>query len=334
MARNTSDRRREASMNESLSALVERYLTERRRLGFQLRNSAYSLRNFAAHVQRSRHRGPLTIEVMTEWAREAGRRCYWPSAWALRLSRLRPFMGWLQQFEPRTEVPDDAIFGRRPRRGTPHIYTEQEIVELLAATRRLDPQPSFRAIVYETVFGLLASAGLRICEALALRVGDVDLERGVLTIRRTKFGKSRAVPLHPSSTQALRNYRLRRDLTGVPSGPDGPFFVGTRADLFGKPIQSHQVNLVFAALRRELGWVNRGTHHAPRIHDLRHTFVVRRVLLWQRDGVDVDQAMLSLATYVGHASVTDTYWYLQVVPDLIAVAAQRFEACMPEVHHA
>ena len=321
-------------MTDRLSALVERFLTERRRLGFQLTRPAYSLHSFAAHVQRSRHRGPLTLKVMTEWARDGGRRCNEPRAWALRLRQLRSFTRWLQQFEPRTEVPDDTIFGQRPGRGTPHIYSEQEVEELLAATRRLDPQPSFRTIAYETVFGLIASTGLRISEALALHVGDVDLKRGVLTIRRTKFGKSRAVPLHPSSTQALANYRVKRDLTGVPSGAEDPFFVGTRADLFGKPIKAHQVRLVFAALRRELGWVNRGTHHAPRIHDLRHTFVVRRVLLWQQDGIDVDRAMLSLSTYVGHVSITDTYWYLQAVPDLLAVAAQRFESCMPEVQHA
>lgn len=320
-------------MNDRLSAHVELYLAERRQLGFQLARVEYTLRSFAVHVQRIRHRGPLTVEVMSKWAREGGRRCYEPSAWALRLSKLRPFMRWLRQFEPHTEVPDDTVFGRRAVRGTPHIYTEQQVEELLGAARRLGPEPCFRAIAYETVFGLLASTGLRISEALALQVGDVDLRRGVLTIRRTKFGKSRAVPLHPSTTRALSTYRRERDLTGVPSGAEEPFFVGTRADLFGKAMQGHQVRLVFSALRRALGWVNRGTHHAPRIHDLRHTFVVRRVLLWQQDGVNVDQAMLSLSTYVGHASITDTYWYLQAVPELMTVAARRFDSCMPEVQH-
>lgn len=320
-------------MSDLLSAQVGRYLSERRQLGFQLARVEYTLRSFAAHVQRIRHQGPLTVEVMSKWAREGGRRCYQPSAWALRLAKLRPFMRWLQQFEPHTEVPDDTVFGRLAKRGTPHIYTEQQIEELLHAAHHLGPQPCFRAIAYETIFGLLASTGLRISEALALLVGDVDLKHGVVTIRHTKFGKSRAVPMHPSTTQALSSYRRERDLTGVPSGAAEPFFVGTRADLFGKAMQDHQVRLVFSGLRRELGWVNRGTHHAPRIHDLRHTFVVRRVLHWQRDGVDVDQAMLSLSTYVGHASITDTYWYLQAVPELLTVAAQRFESCMPEVQH-
>lgn len=213
----------------------------------------------------------------------------------------------------------------------PHIYSDQEIEELLAAARRLGPPTSIRGLLYETLFGLLACTGLRISEALALRLADVDLQQGVLTVRRTKFGKSRAVPLHPSTTQALRAYRAGRDLTGAGSGEDEHLFIGLRADILGKPLAGHQARLVFAGLRRELGWVNRGTHHAARIHDLRHTFVVRRVLLWQLQGVDVDRTMLSLSTYLGHAGVADTYWYLQAVPDLMAVAAQRFEACMPEV---
>ena len=321
-------------MTNDLKALVERYLTERRRLGFQLTSVAYSLRSFAEFVQRSRHRGPLTLEIMARWAREGSCRCKLPRTWAQRLRQLRAFTRWLQQFEPTTEVPDDAIFGRRAARGTPHIYSEQEVEELLAAARGLGPKGDLRSIAYETLLGLIASTGLRISEALALRVGDVDLQHGVLTIRRTKFGKSRAVPPHASTTQALNLYRVRRDLTGAPSGAEEPFFISTRVDLFGKSMRPHQVRCVFAALRRELGWVNRGTHHAPRIHDLRHTFIVRRVLLWQQQDVDVDQAMLSLSTYVGHAHVTDTYWYLQAVPELMAVAAQRFESCMPEVHYA
>lgn len=321
-------------MTDDVAVFVERFLAERRRLGFQLTYPAYSLRSFAEHVRVNGHRGPLTVEVMTRWAREDSRRSSQPRAWAQRLRQLRSFTRWLRQFEPSTEVPDDAIFGRRHARGTPHIYSEQEVQELLAAARRLDAQRGLRGIVYETLFGLIASTGMRVSEALALHVGDVDLRSGVLTIRRTKFGKSRAVPLHSSTTRALIQYRVKRDLAGASSGADEPFFIGTRADLFGKSLAPHQVRCVFAGMRSELRWGNRGTHHAPRIHDLRHTFVVRRIRLWQQEQVDVDQAMLSLSTYIGHARVTDTYWYLQAVPELMALAAQRFESCMPEVQHA
>jgi integrase len=234
----------------------------------------------------------------------------------------------MQQFEPRTEVPDDSIFGRLPERQSPHIFNESEIVDLLAAARRLGPAPGLRGMAYETLFGLIASTGLRIGEALSLRNIDVDLKNGMLTIRRTKFGKSRQVPMHPSTVDALRRYRWMRDLAEGPSGQEGPFLIGTRGRRRGLPLGDRQVHRVFRDLRRQLDWRNRGAHHAPRIHDLRHSFVVRRILLWQAQGVDIDQAMLSLSTYVGHAMVTNTYWYLSAVPELMALAAGRFESFM------
>lgn len=320
----------------SLQVFVERYLVERRRLGFSLRGPAYALRSFARHVSAVRHRGPLTLEVMADWARRDSHGSRDPCTWARRLKHLRSFTRWLQQFEPRTEVPDDAIYGRLPERQAPHIYSEREIVALLAAARQLGPTTGMRGLTFETLFGLIASTGLRISEARTLRNADVDLKGGMLTIHRSKFGKSRQVPMHPSTVEALRRYRWMRDLAGEVAQADAPFFVGTRGRRRGRPLSDRQVHRVFTELRQQLGWRNRGTHHAPRIHDLRHTFVVRRIVQWQAQGVDIDQAMLSLSTYVGHAMVTNTYWYLSAVPELMALAAGRFESFMqqPEVRHA
>jgi integrase len=288
------------------------------------------LRGFARHVNAVGHRGPLTVEIMSDWARRDSHGSNDPRTWARRLKKLRSFTRWLQQFEPHTEVPHDAIFGRLSERLTPHIYSEQEIVDLLAAARRLGPAPGLRGIVFETLFGLIACSGLRVSEALALRNVDVDLKRGMFTVHRTKFGKSRQLPMHWSTVEALRRYRWRRDLVGASAREDAPFFIGTRGRRRGLPLSQRQVHRVFAELRQQLGWRNRGAHHAPRIHDLRHTFVVRRILLWQAQGVDIDQAMLSLSTYVGHAMVTNTYWYLSAVPELMALAAGRFESFMPQ----
>ena len=321
-------------MTIGMTALVERYLTERRTLGFQLRSSAYSLRSLAKYVRRTHHHGALTLEVMAQWARLDAHGSVDPRTWARRLKPLRSFTRWMQQFEPSTEVPDDTIFGRLPARQAPHIYSQVEVQQLLVAARQLGPKAGLSGLVYETLFGLIASCGLRLSEALSLNMGDVDLRRSLLTIRRTKFAKSRQVPLHPSTAKALGQYRCARGVAGASREDDAPFFIGTRGRLFGKSMHGRQVERVFATLRSELGWINRGTHHAPRIHDLRHTFVVTRILLWQQQGIDVDEAMLSLSTYVGHAMVTNTYWYLQAVPELMAVAAQRFESCMPEVRHA
>ena len=312
----------------SLQRRVDDYLAERHRLGFFDRTQVYALRSFAKHVHAVRHRGALTVEITADWARCDSHGSADPLTWARRLKLLRTFLRWLQQFEPHTEVPDDAIFGPLPERLAPHIYSEQEIVDLLAAARRLGPAQGLRCVVYETLFGLIASTGMRISEALALCNKDVALKYGMLTIHQTKFGKSRQVPLHPSTVDALRRYLWMRNLVGNFEQDEAPLFIGTRGRRLGLPMDSHQVNRVFVTLRDQLGWRNRGAHHAPRIHDLRHTFVVRRILLWMAQGVDVDQAMLSLSTYVGHAHVTNTYWYLSAVPELMALAAGRFESYM------
>jgi integrase len=314
----------------SLDARSEQYLAERRRLGFNVRTVAYSLRGFMRYIEVVDHRGPLTIEVMSDWARRDSHGSKDPHTWARRLKHLRSFARWLQQFEPLTEIPDHAIFGRIDERQAPHIYSEPEIVELLAAARRLGPVTAPRGIVFETLFGLVASCGLRIGEALSLRNADVDLRRGMLLIRKAKFGKARQVPMHPSTTDALRRYRRTLDMAGEPADPEAAFFIGTRGQRHGMPLGERQVHRVFAGLREQLAWRNRGNHHAPRIHDLRHTFVVRRIAQWQAQGVDVDQAMLALSTYVGHAEVGNTYWYVSAAPELMTVAADRFASFVAE----
>jgi integrase len=303
---------------------AQEFLAERRRLGFQARKTRYALISFARYMDRQRHRGPLTVERMADWARRDKWQRGTPETWARRLKLLRPFARWLRQFEPRTEVPDESIFGPVPGRVAPHIYHEEEIVELLAAARRLNPQGGLRSATYETLFGLIASAGLRVSEALALRDADVELTAGTLTVRRTKFAKSRRLPLHPTTVKALVRYRRLR-CRSVRASAETPFFVSTRGRRLGQPLGERQVHRVFIELRNHLGWINRGAQDGPRIHGLRHSFAVRRVMLWHRHGIDIDQAMLSLSTYLGHAKISNTYWYLTGVPELMALAGKKFE---------
>ena len=304
---------------------AENYLSERRRLGFGLRTPGYSVISFARYVDGLNSQEPPTVEIMADWARQDQGNSGKPSTWARRLKNLRSFCRYLQQFEPRTEVPDDSIFGRIGPRLAPHIYSEQEIIDLLAAAHNLGSTiPSLRGTTYETLFGLIASTGLRISETLHLLDLDVNLKSGMLTIRQTKFAKSRHVPLHPSAVEALKQYRALRNCS-IEVTEETPFFIGTRGRRLGHALDSRQVHRVFNGLRDQLGWINRGAHNGPRIHDLRHTFIVRRVLLWQAQGMDVDQQMLALSTYVGHAMVTNTYWYLTGIPELMAVAAEKFE---------
>lgn len=253
----------------SLQTRIDDYLAERRRLGFELRSRDTFLAGFARYVASRHHRGPLTVELMAEWARHDKWNRGTPGTWAARLARLRHFARYLKQFEPDTEVPDESIFGPIPGRVAPHIYRDDEIAELLAAARQLGPRGSVRAATFETLFGLMASTGLRVSEAIHLRDADVDLKRGILTIRQTKFAKSRQVPVHPSTIEALARYRRQR-VRHVLTTTDMPFLIGSRGRRLGQPLSDRQVHRVFNALRDNLGWVNRGAHAAPRLHDLRH----------------------------------------------------------------
>lgn len=315
----------------TLSRRAQQYLRERQRLGFQSRSMGYALRSFTRYADRRERPGPISLEVMAEWARRDTHHSIDPRTWARRLKKLRPFTRWLRQFEPRTEVPDDTVFGPVGERGTPHIYSEQEIGELLRAAGLL--APALRGATYATLFGLLLCTGLRVSEAIRLRNGDVDLKRGVLTVRQTKFAKSRHVPLHESALEQLRQYRRIRDNWVTPT-EESAFFVGCRGRRRGQPLTRRSVDRVLAHFRSQLHWPNRGIHHAPRVHDMRHTFVVRRILAWEAQGADIDQTMLALSTYVGHAMVTNTYWYLTAVPELMSLAAQKFEAKMAPLQHA
>ncbi len=312
------------SARTSLQARIDDYLAERRRLGFGLRSRDTFLAGFARYVASRHHRGPLTVELMTDWVRQGKGGQGSPGTWARRLSKLRHFIRYLKQFEPDTEVPDESVFGPEPARVAPHIYHEVEIVGLLAAARSLGPRGSLRPATYETLFGLMASCGLRVSEAIRLRDADVDLKGGLLTVRQTKFAKSRQLPLHPSTIEALARYRRVR-ARHVPTTAATPFFIGSRGRRLGLPLGERQAHRVFNGLRDRLGWVNRGAHEAPRLHDLRHTFAVRRVMRWHAEGTDVDQMMLALSTYLGHAEICYTYWYLTAVPELMALAGGKFE---------
>jgi integrase len=312
------------SARVSLQVRVEQYLSERRLLGFELNNMGRRLASFARYVANTGHGGPLTVDLMADWARQAKAGRGDRATLARRLKMLRPFTAWLRQFEPATEVPDEAVFGRVPGRMTPHVYGEHEIIELLAAARQLGPKGGLRPVVMETLFGLLACTGLRISEALGLLDADVDLHTGVLKIRQSKFGKTRLVPLHPSAVDALARYRTQR-IRHVRTTSELPFFVASRGQLLGQPVGDRQVHRIFGELRRQLGWIDRGSHGTPRIHDLRHAFAVRRLVLWHEQGEDIDQRMLALSTYLGHVKVSSTYWYLSGVPELMGLLGQAFE---------
>ena len=253
----------------SLQRRIDDYLAERRRLGFELHSRDTLLASFARYVASQHHRGPLTVELIAAWARcDKGNRGT-PGTWARRLALLRHFARYLKQFEPDTEIPEELLFGPEPGRVAPHIFHEDEIIELLAAAGQLKPQGSIRPVTYETLFGLMAATGVRVSEAIHLRDADVDLKHGMLTIRQTKFAKSRQLPIHPSTVAALARYRRQR-ARHVATTADMPFLISSRGRRLGQPLGDRQAHRVFNTLRDGLGLVNRGAHAAPRLHDLRH----------------------------------------------------------------
>jgi integrase len=168
--------------------------------------------------------------------------------------------------------------------------------------------------------GLLVSTGLRISEALRLRRLDVDLHQRILQIRKTKFGKSRYVPLHLTVREELSTYAVFRDAR-LPVVQDSAFFLLDN----GRGLEYRQVEYAFQCIRRQLGWDTAARGRNPRLYDLRHTFACRRLLAWYKEGADIDRMILLLSTYLGHVKVTDTYWYLTGIPELMAVVAKRFE---------
>lgn len=302
----------------SLHHLVKEYLALRRGLGFDLETPRWLLLDFARYADRIGHRGPVTIDLAVQWALSSHSG---DSAQAVRrLSAVRQFARHLAIFDPATEIPPVGLLGRVPRRKPPHIYCDAELGALLQQARLLLPRGGLRPRSYVAFFSLLVSTGLRLSEACCLTTGDVDLVDGVLTVRESKFRKSRLVPLHPTATQALTRYAAYRD--GCRTAPrSGYFFRTERAPALTRAA----VEKTFSRLRDRLGWTAQGRVRRPRIHDLRHTFAVRRLLRWYEDGADVDRKILALATYLGHAKATDTYWYLSAVPELMALSSQRFE---------
>ena len=299
----------------ALAAAVAFYLQSRRRLGFALESAGARLGNLVHYAQRVRHRGPLTTQLALDWAQVPA-----PGSLqrARRLETVRSFALFWAAFDPRTQIPPGGLFGPARRRQPVHIYTPAEITGLLSAAESApltggQPLPCFRPLL-----GLLACTGLRISEALTLRLSDWDPQAAVLTVRQSKFGQSRYVPLSPSAAGAMKDYlRVRRG--AYPKTKSDALFLNPR----GRPLAYGQVNRAFRALRQQLGW---HPLPRPRLHDLRHTFAVNCLLGWYRTGQqELNAKILSLAVYLGHRNIRHTYWYLSAVPELLALASTRWD---------
>jgi integrase len=299
-------------------ALAEQYLAHRRSLGYKLETAGRQLMQFAEFADREAPGCPLDTVLALRWARlpQHATAVYW----AKRLEIVRCFARYVAVFDPRTQVPPKGILGPAHRRVEPHIYSRQEVAELLSACTNLRPADGLRPRTYATLFGLLACTGLRISEALRLEDADVDLRNGILTVRETKYRKTRLVPLHESAQQQLTAYKAARQrCCPVPLAP--AFLLSDQA----RPLPYSTVRHTFRSLLCRLGWEPENGERWPRMHDLRHTFASARLTIWQQEAMDVAGLLPALSTYLGHTKVADTYWYLTAVPELFAAAADPFQ---------
>lgn len=309
--------------SNSWLVLVKSYLAYRRGLGFDLETQELRLRDFARFAESRAIHEYLTVELAVAWARNS--KVPSSATWSVRLETLRGFAKYLKRFDVKHEVPPRDIFGSHHRRSVPHIFTEDELLMLLDATEDLVPLNSLRAATCKTVFGLLASTGLRISEAVNLRRTDFNAGLNLLCIREGKFRKDRLVPVHPSVTEVLKEYEQLRDCM-VANPMTNHFF------LLDNGKQANQRSLIYALriICRRLNLQPRGDHRNHRLHDLRHTFIVRSILrAYQRES-DPCRTVMSLSTYVGHSSINYTYWYFTGTPELMAIAASRFSTYFQE----
>lgn len=296
---------------KQLEPLIEEYLRLRRALGFKLKDAEHLLGQFAEHFAAS-GATTITVDAVVAWAVKPDASADWHSQ---RLAAIRPFLKWLQVFEPETEVPPPHVLPPQQHRLIPYLYTDAQIHDLLERTGAL--QPPLRAATYTTLIGLLSCTGLRVGEAI--RADSSDLSGDVLTVADTKFGKTRLVPLHPSTVEALAAYRhtvaheLRRPLR------TSALFVSTA----GTRLHYKNVHCLFHRLIGESGITAQSSRCRPRIHDLRHTFAMQTMTDAYRNGSDPARVLAVLATYLGHADPRSTYWYLQGSPQLLTQAAAR-----------
>jgi integrase/recombinase XerD len=302
---------------------LDRYLTIRRGLGYDLGTAERILRRFIAFAGRE-GADHISTDLFLRWHEAAGRANR--QVGAVRLRTVRLFAQWLHGIDPRHEVPPQGLFPGHYRRTRPYIYSDEEIRRIVAAAAKLPSVNGIRPLTCSTLFGLLAVTGLRVSEATSLDAADVDLDAGILTLRRGTLGKARLLPISDSTTARLAAYAGERDrLLGAPSQP---FFVSER----GGRLTDCGARYNFAAVCQAIGLRRaekfRRHGHGPRIHDMRHSFAVRTLANWYRTGKDPAREMIKLTTYLGHANPAHTYWYLEAVPELLELASRRAEASL------
>lgn len=304
----------------TLRQAVADYLAMRQTMGFKAEGLSKLLASFVGYCE-ARNVDHVRNDIALEWATSQIKVPVTDALVARRMDAVRIFARHQQTLDPATQIPPEKICTRRYRSREPNVLDPAEVMALLAATQTLSPK--FRALTWRTLVGLLAVTGMRPGEACHLHLKDVDLTAGVIQVLETKFGKSRLVFLHPTTTDQLSGYRHARQKWATVRSSNCPaFFLNTRGGTLAPEALSRTFNKIVAAS----GLTTAPGHRAPRLHDLRHTFAVTTLLDWYRDGRDVQARLPLLSTWLGHIDPVSTYWYLHAVPQLLALAAGRLQA--------
>ena len=310
----------------SLTIQLDQYLAVRRRLGYDLRTSERILRRFTRFAD-DEHATQIDTALFLRWHATLSKAN--GATRAARLSAVRLFAQWLSSFDPAHLPPPRGLLPDTTKRSRPYIYSDAEISSIIVAAKELPSICGLRGLTCSTLFALIAVTGLRVSEALALDENDLDANSGVLRVRQGKNDKERLLPLEPSVVERLLDYRIERDrLIGHAATP---LFVTNRATRLTDCTARYNFAQVCQqiGLRSEQRYYRHG--RGPRIHDLRHTFAVRTMIDWYRKGKDPAREMIRLTTYLGHGNPSETYWYLEAVPELLDLAMARATASGVEV---
>ncbi len=304
-----------------LSVLAERFsdfVTFRRLSGIESHSPIKLVVYFDRFLYQEGFQGRWPTRDVVERYMATGKHLH-PGTRRKRFFLVRQFCRYLRQFEPQCYVPEDFLPHERIPSRVPHIYTEPEIKDMLAASLELPPPGSLRPKMYFTLFGTLYTTGLRSGEAFALNLSDVELDQNLLSIRNSKFGKSRLVPISPSTSEVLLRY-IEQRIRIAPAAPEHPLFI----NLKGRRLHRSNVELVFRKVLKRCGLRGGKGCPGPRLHDMRHSFACTRLLAWYREGKDVNALLPVLATYLGHVNITSTQVYLRATAELLEEANQRF----------
>jgi integrase len=295
-----------------LRQALDGYLAVRRSLGYKLARPEKLLTGFITYLE-DRGAATITTDMAVAWATLPGGSTNWH---ALRLSAARRFAAWLHTIDPAAEIPPAGLIPARSCRATHYLYSDADITALIAAAAAL--RFPLRVATYQTLTGLLAVTGMRVGESIRLDRADLDLAGGVITVRQSKFGKTRLLPLHPTTTTALRSYLQLRDRLH-PHPRTAAVFISSA----GTRLIYSNVHATFRRLAASAALESRPGRCRPRIHDLRHSFAVRTLLDAYAAGQDSQARLALLSTYMGHTDPSHTYWYLSAAPELLALAGQR-----------